>query len=121
VPYRLWFRGRADGDLWTNDSAFVQFTNSVTGSGAPVWRIGTTDATVLSVEEGSGAGLSGWGWADNGYGMLGPLVTFSTSGPQTIRIQSREDGLSIDQIVLSPQRYLTIAPGLTKADTTIVR
>ena len=30
-----------------------------------------------------------------------------TSGPQRLRIQSREDGLSIDQIVLSPERYLT--------------
>src|SRR5687768_7774158 len=25
VPYRLWFRGRAQHDAWTNDSAFVQF------------------------------------------------------------------------------------------------
>ena len=27
---------------------------------------------------------------------------FATTGPQTIRIQRREDGISIDQIVLSP-------------------
>ena len=42
------------------------------------------------------------------------------SGPQTIRIQGREDGLSIDQIVLSPALYLTTAPGAVRNDTTIL-
>ena len=121
VPYRLWVRGRADDNFWTNDSAFVQFSNTVSATGAPAWRLGTTDATVVSIEEGSGAGLSGWGWADNGYGSAGPLVTFATGGRQTIRIQSREDGLSIDQVVLSPQRYLTVGPGASKNDTTILQ
>ena len=27
--YRLWIRGKADGNNWANDSVFVQFTNSV--------------------------------------------------------------------------------------------
>ena len=36
------------------------------------------------------------------------------------RVQAREDGLSMNQIVLSPSRYLTKRPGLAKADTTIV-
>ena len=121
VPYRLWVRGRAEGDAWTNDSAFVQFSGTVSPGGSPAWRIDTTDATVVSIEEGAGAGLSGWGWSDNGYGTAGPLVVFATSGPQTVRIQSREDGLSLYQVVLSPQRYLTAAPGLAKNDTTILR
>lgn len=120
VPYRLWIRGRAESNLWTNDSAFVQFSNTVSVSGAPIWRIGSTDATVVSVEDGANAGLSGWGWADNGYGSVGPTITFATSGPQRLRVQAREDGVSLDQIVLSPQRYLTAAPGLTKDDTTIL-
>ena len=68
------------------------------------------------------AGLSNWGWEDNGWGngVLGPQIFFAASGPQRIRIQPREDGLSIDQIVLSPARYLTTAPGPTKNDTTIL-
>jgi hypothetical protein len=37
-----------------------------------------------------------------------------------LRIQVREDGLSIDQIVLSPQNYLTIAPGAVVNDVTIL-
>ena len=38
----------------------------------------------------------------------------------TIRIQTREDGLSVDQIVLSAQRYFEFAPGNVRFDTTIL-
>jgi hypothetical protein len=101
-PYRLWLRGEAEANSYTNDSVFVQFSGSVTQTGTPTFRIGTSDATVVSIEEGSGKGLSGWGWQDNGYDSLGALVYFAITGTQTIRIQQREDGVSIDQIVLSP-------------------
>ncbi len=37
---------------------------------------------------------------------MGPVVYFDDTGPQTIRIQTREDGLSIDQIVLSDVTFL---------------
>lgn len=120
-PYRLWIRGRADNNAWTNDSAFVQFSGSVNQFGGAEYRIGTTSATIVSVEEGSGAGLSGWGWQDNGYSAAGPLVYFASSGSQTIRIQQREDGMSIDQIVLSAGTYLSSAPGAAKNDATILR
>ena len=120
-PYRLWIRGKADHNAWSNDSAFVQFSGSVTQWGSPEYRIGTTSATVVSIEEGSGAGLSGWGWQDNGYSGAGPLIYFASSGPQTIRIQPREDGLSIDQIVLSAGAYLSAPPGGAKNDSTILR
>jgi hypothetical protein len=53
-------------------------------------------------------------------GVLGPVIYFSTSGTQRIRIQNREDGLSFDQIVLSAERYITTAPGPAKYDATIV-
>ena len=120
--YRLWMRGRADNDYWGNDSAYVQFNDSVSSSGAPVYRIGTTGATWVSIEDCSGCGVMGWGWQDNGYGagVLGPLVYFATSGAHTVRIQQREDGISIDQIVLSPSLYLTNSPGVTKLDATIL-
>ena len=119
-PYRMWIRGRADRDSYTNDSVYAQFSGTVTSTSAPIYRIGTTDATWLGIEDGSNAGLSGWGWNDNGYGVLGPLLYFATSGPQTVRIQQREDGISIDQIVFSPQLYLTTAPGATKQDSVIL-
>lgn len=120
--YRLWIRGRADLNSWTNDSVYAQFSGAVSDTGAPVYRTGSTSATRLSIEDCSGCGLQGWGWQDNGYGpgVLGPLVYFAQSGPQTLRIQQREDGISIDQVVLSPTRYLTAAPGATKNDATLV-
>jgi glucose/arabinose dehydrogenase/PKD repeat protein len=120
-PYRLWLRGRAAGNSYRNDSVSVQFSGSIDASGAPVYRIGSTSATAVIIEECSGCGLSGWGWSDNGYGGDGPLIYFPTSGPQRMRIQAREDGISIDQIVLSRGTYLSRAPGATRNDTTILR
>jgi hypothetical protein len=119
VPYHLWMRGRADRDYYGNDSVHVQFSGAVTSSGAPAFRIGTTASTVICVEQGDGAGLGGWGWADTGWDALGPHIYFATTGVQTIRVQRREDGISIDQIVLSPSAFLTRAPGAPKGDTTI--
>ncbi len=120
-PYRLWMRGRGWNDKYANDSVFVQFSNAVTSSGTAIYRIGTTSATEYNLEDCSGCGLNGWGWQDNGWGVgvLGPLIYFATSNPQTLRIQTREDGLSLDQIMLSPSAFLTTAPGALKLDTTI--
>jgi hypothetical protein len=122
VPYRLWIRGKAQANSYNNDSVYVQFTNSIASTDAPQWRIGTTSATAVVIEDCNGCGVSGWGWQDNGYGLgvLGPLVYFATSGPQRLRIQTREDGISIDQIVLSPSQYFTTAPGKLKNDATIL-
>jgi len=103
-----------------NDSVFVQFSDSVDGSGTPTFRIGSGSATVVSLEDCSGCGEQGWGWNDNGYGYLAEPIYFATSGPQTIRVLRREDGIAIDQIVLSAGRFLTSAPGAAKNDTTIV-
>ena len=66
--------------------------------------------------------MAGCGWEDNGWGrgMLGPLLYFQTSGAQRLRVQTGEDGLSIDQIVLSPDRYLTSSPGAIENDNTIL-
>jgi hypothetical protein len=115
-PYRLWIRGRAEWNDPANDSVFVQF------GGVAAARIGTTSSVMVNLEEGSLAGIAGWGWQDNGYGagVLGAPIVFETTGPQTLRLQPREDGMLIDQIVLSPERYLTTAPGTVKSDVTIL-
>ena len=123
VPYRLWVRGLADGTLNTNDSVHVQFTNSIDASGVARWRIGSTSSAEVNLEDCSGCGNAGWGWEDNGWGSvgaLGPEIRFATSGPQTLRVQNREDGFYIDQIVLSASTYLTTAPGANKNDNTIL-
>jgi endonuclease/exonuclease/phosphatase family metal-dependent hydrolase len=121
VPYRLWMRGKAQSNSYSNDSVYVQFSDSLSSGGVPQYRIGTTSATTFTLEDCSGCGVSGWGWNDNYYGAAsGTLIYFATSGPHTIRVQAREDGLSLDQIVLSPGTYLSSAPGAAKNDTVII-
>lgn len=115
-PYQVWFRGKAENNSWANDSMFVQF------SGVPTTRIGSTNAMTVTLEDGVNAGLSGWGWQDDGFGVgvMGVPVVFESTGPQVIRLQPREDGLSIDQIVISPQQFLGTAPGAVRDDATVV-
>jgi hypothetical protein len=121
TPYRLWLRGRAQADSYNNDSVYVQFSGGVTSSGATANRIGTTQAVPVVLEDCTNCGVHGWGWQDNGYGagVLGAILYF-TEGLQTLRIQQREDGISIDQIVLSPDTYLNVSPGKPKDDTTVL-
>ena len=121
-PYRLWVRGIAASNSWSNDSVFAQFSGSVNAAGVAIYRIGSESGTEVNLEDCSGCGLKGWGWQDNGWGVnvLGPVIYFATTGPQTIRIQTSEEGFSIDQIVLSPSAYLTTSPGRLKKDATIL-
>jgi hypothetical protein len=122
VSYRIWLRAKAQNDFWGNDSVFVQFSDSVDSSGNPFYRVGTTSGAEVNLEDCSGCTIQGWGWQDNGWGIgvLGPLIRFQSTGPHTLRIQVKEDGLSIDQIVLSPQTYLNSAPGALRNDTRIL-
>ncbi len=121
-PYRLWLRGRADTNNWANDSVYVQFDEAVAQSGASLYRIGTSAATTLVLEEASHAVLDGWDWQDNGYGAgaLGSAIRFARTGMHTVRVQTREDGLAIDQLVLSAGRYRFGPPGPPRRDTTIL-
>lgn len=121
-PYRLWMRAKAQNDSPYNDSVFVQFSGSVDNTGAPVFRIGTSDATTYNLEDCLGCGLQGWGWQDNGWGagVMGPPIYFSSTGPQTLRVQVREDGMMIDQIALSPLAHLNTSPGALTNDSTIL-
>ena len=122
--YRVWIRGIAAANSYNNDSVYVQFSDTVDTSGNPIWRIGSTSATAVILEDCTGCGVHGWGWNDNGYGagVLGPLVRFGTTTTHHVmRIQAREDGLSIDQIVLTKAQYLNAAPGATKDDVTVLK
>jgi endonuclease/exonuclease/phosphatase family metal-dependent hydrolase len=117
VPYHLSLYGKADNNDWGNDSVFVQFSGSVSATGSAKWRIGTTSATEVNLEDCTGCGLSGWKWQDNGWGLnvTGEPVYFATTGTQKMRVQTREDGLSIDQIVLAPATTSTPPPSSSAA------
>jgi hypothetical protein len=120
VGYHLWMRGKADSNKWANDSVYVQYSGSVDANGVASARIGSTSARTLSIEQGMNAGVQGWGWSDDEWDGLGAPIYFAAGGTQTIRVQVREDGLSIDQIVLSAGAYMAVAPGAAKNDATIL-
>jgi hypothetical protein len=117
--YRLWLRGRADGNGPLNDSVFAQFADSLDERGRAAYRIATSSALAVNLEPCSGCGLSGWMWRESGWGTgdLGALVRFASSGRTRVRIQTREDGISIDQLVLSPRAFLAAAPGRMRNDS----
>jgi endonuclease/exonuclease/phosphatase family metal-dependent hydrolase len=121
IPYRLWMRGKADGNSTNNDSAWVQFSGSVDAAGSPLFRISTSSAAMFNLEDCTSCGLNQWGWNDNAFGGMGPVIYFAATGSQTVRVQLREDGLSIDQIVLSPVTYLNTSPGWGKLDSVILQ
>jgi endonuclease/exonuclease/phosphatase family metal-dependent hydrolase len=121
VPYRVWLRLRATGNSKWSDSVWVQFSDSVGAGGDPVYRIGTASGLLVNLEDCSGCGVSEWGWKNNAWwNNQDPTVEFSTAGTKTIRVQTREDGVEIDQIVLSPVNYLALAPGGDRNDTTVL-
>ena len=82
----------------------------------------TTSGLLVNLATDSGASsLNGWGWQDSAYWLTqATTVTFPTSGTHTLRIQTREDGLELDQIVLSAVTYFNSAPGPVGGDSTIV-
>lgn len=121
IPYTIWLRLKAARNSKFNDSLWIQFSNAQAG-GSPTYRIGTTSGLLVNLATDSGAGsLQNWGWQNDAYWLTQPTtITFSTTGTMTLRVQVREDGVEWDQIVLSPRRYLSSAPGPVSNDSTIV-
>ena len=117
MPYRVWLRLR--GRTPADDSVWVQFTGAVAESGRPLWRVGTRSGLLVAQSPCSGCRPSGWGWEDNGWWLDTPsMVRFTSSTPQSVRVQIREDGVQVDQIVLSPSKYLSRPPGPVTNDRT---
>ena len=117
VPYHVWIRLRAQSNSLSNNSVSVQFDDSVDPFGTPAYRIGSAAGMELILTDPSGA-LSGWGWTDNSGATFGADVYFAASGTHTIRVQQRADGAVIDQIVISPDRFIRVSPGLRRFDQT---
>jgi len=117
VPYHIWIRMRAQSNSLSNNSVSVQFNDSVDPFGTATYRIGSTSGVELLLTDPSGA-LSGWGWTDNSGATFGADIYFAASGTHTLRVQQRADGAVVDQIVLSPDRYVRVSPGVRKYDLT---
>ncbi len=120
--YRIWLRLRGGGDSLSSDSVWVQFSGSVDSDGAPLYRIGSTAALLVNLAACSDCGISFWGWRNTTWWLdyQNTVVRFTSSAPQRIRIQTREDGVEVDQIVLSPVTYFNEAPGSLTDDSVVV-
>jgi endonuclease/exonuclease/phosphatase family metal-dependent hydrolase len=121
TSYHVWLRLRASANSKYNDSVWVQYSDAVTTSGSAVYRIGTTSGLNVNLERCSGCGVSGWGWQDGAYWLSqSATIRFASTGSHTLRVQTREDGVQIDQVVLSSGAYLYSSPGAATNDTVIV-
>jgi endonuclease/exonuclease/phosphatase family metal-dependent hydrolase len=122
VPHYLWFRMKAENNHALNDSVWVQFSGTVNGAGGPpIYRVGSTSAIKVVLQECTGAPMSNWGWHDAGWcGAQGRAIVFASSGIQTVRVLQRQDGISIDQIVISSARFAAAAPGPLTNDNTFL-
>lgn len=122
TSYHVWTRMRASADSKWNDSVWMQFDAATDAGGAAVYPIGSASGLLLNLEPCSNCGTTGWGWVDGAY-WLGQTSTirFATGGTHTIRVQTREDGVEVDQIVLSPASWLWSPPGQVRGDNTIVQ
>jgi hypothetical protein len=121
IAYTLWLRLRARDDSKWNDSVWVQFSDAL-ANGRSIHEIGRPSGLLVNLATDSGASsLNGWGWGNRAYWLSQPTtLSFGSTGPHRIRIQVREDGFWIDQIVLSSRQYLTAPPGPPTNDNTIV-
>jgi endonuclease/exonuclease/phosphatase family metal-dependent hydrolase len=119
ASYRVWVRTRALNDSKYNDAIWLQFSDATDAAGTRIYPIGSTSGLLVNLATDANAtSLRGWGWQDGAYWLQQTIVRFATPGPHTIRVQVREDGVSVDQIVLSSAQYLTTSPGLLTNDTT---
>jgi PLD-like domain len=121
TPYTIWLRLQALANQKTNDSVWVQFSDATVG-GSIVYPINTTSGLLVNLAtDGTASSLNRWGWQNGAYWLSQPTtVSFANNGSHTLRIQVREDGVQLDQIVLSPSTYLNSAPGSATNDGTIV-
>jgi uncharacterized repeat protein (TIGR01451 family) len=121
TPYTLWLRLKALNDSKYNDAVWVQFSGAY-ANGSPIYPIGTTSGLLVNLATNSAAtSLNNWGWANGAYWLSqAATFTFPSGGSQTLRVQVREDGVQVDQIVLSPKNYLSAPPGGPTNDGKIV-
>src|SRR5439155_6738029 len=101
-------------------------------NGPPAYQTNTANGLLVNLAtDSTGSSLQGWGWANGAYWTpQTATVSFPTTGVHTIRVQVREYGVEVDQIVLSPGTYFNQtascpnacsgSPGLLTNDHTIV-
>ena len=119
TPYTVWVRLKALDDSKYNDAVWLQFSGARIG-GAPAYEINTTSGLLVNLATDSAVTASGTGDGKMAaYWLSQPAtVTFAAGGTQPLRVQVREDGVQLDQIVMS---RVSTSPGSHTDDATIVQ
>jgi hypothetical protein len=121
TTYTVWLRMKAQNDNKYNDSLWVQFSDAFAGGSQPYPLASTQGLDVNLATSAAATSLNNWGWQNGAYWLSQPVtVTFPTTGTHTMRIQIREDGVQLDQIVLSSYRFTVNPPGSVTNDSIIV-
>jgi hypothetical protein len=118
VPYHLWGAAAGARQFHVEQLGERSSTMRSISTGPQLYRIGTDDRAEIVLQDPSGT-LINWGWEDNTLTSPPTLIYFPFTGPHTLRVQQRTDGAIVDQIVLSPDAFLSIRAGGTKSDATI--
>ncbi|HWR67004.1 MAG TPA: hypothetical protein VN364_12885 [Bellilinea sp.] len=109
TPYRCWVHMKVGTPLEKSQAnlVFLQFSNALDAAGNKAYLPGSN--SYLTAQ---GPTTEGWTWVgcDLQGGAEGTLVNFSVSGAVTVRIQAGAEGVGFDQFVLSPTKYLEMAP-----------
>jgi len=109
TPYRCWVHLKVGAPLGnsTANVVWVQFSDAMDVAGNAAYQPGSN--SYLTAQ---GPTSEGWTWVgcDLQGGAEGTLVNFSTTGEVTVRIQAGAEGVGFDQFVLSPAKYLEMAP-----------
>jgi hypothetical protein len=121
TPYTVWLRLKGLNNSKYNDSVWVQFSDAM-ANGVAVYPMNSTSALLVNLAtDATGSSNNDWGWVNSAYWLSQTAtVTLGAGSAHTMRIQVREDGVQIDQIVLSPATYRTSPPGARSRDSTIV-
>ena len=114
--YKLWIRLKADANYWGNDSVWVQFSGATDLAGTPrsksepILRLRSISRSAWVAASPGGAGKTTGGVRSTRTACCCAFLR-TDRDPQSIVIQTREDGVSIDPIVLSAATYLDAEAG----------
>jgi hypothetical protein len=120
VPYRVWLRLAPGSGPSAGTSVWVQFSDAEIRD-APAYRLGTRAGLLVSLDACEGCASPGWGWRDSSPRLAQlSVVTFRSRGWHRVRVQVRDGGVQLDQVVLSSRAYVNGPPGAAQGDRTTV-
>lgn len=107
IPYRCWIHMKVGQpqDVTQANLIWVQFSDAVDQANQEVFKPDTE--SYLTAE---GPDQAGWTWVGCNLEDSEALVSFTTTGEITVRLQAGMEGVGFDQFILSPARFLDDPP-----------